>query len=169
MDDIITLLLCTVLIMISYYDFKYRAIPVYLILIAVIVSILFAVTRNGLPDVLKYSSVNTGIIVFQLSLTFAYLSAKKGRFINLFQSFLGLGDLCFFIVLIFCFSPINFIVFLIISGFVTIVCHIRANSQTLIPLAGCQALVLCILLLVTLITETIQPYNDLLIAEALFK
>jgi hypothetical protein len=167
MQNIITLLLCTVLVLISYYDFRYRALPVYLIVIAVILSILFSFTSNVFHSVLKFSGENILLLTLQLGLTSLYFSARKRKFTNIFESYLGTGDLVFFIVLVFCFSPLNFIIFIIISGFVTILAYIGANRQALIPLAGCQSLVLCLILLATLISANIQPYNDLFLAEIL--
>lgn len=164
MQNIVILLLCMVLIFISYYDFRYRALPVYLIVSAIILSFLFSVTNNHLPSVLKYSAENLLLLILQLGLTALYFSLRKRKFINIFESYLGTGDLVFFLVLVFCFSPLNFILFLIVSGFITILGYIGANRKTLIPLAGCQSIVLCGLLLSSLIFN-IQPYNDFFLAE----
>jgi hypothetical protein len=167
MQNIITLLLCTVLVLISYYDFRYRALPVYLIVIAVILSILFSIVSNVLSLVFKFSGENLLLLSLQLGLTSLYFSARKRRLTNIFESYLGLGDLVFFLVLVFCFSPLNFIIFIIISGFVTILVYFGANRKALIPLAGCQSLILCVVLLATFISTNIQPYNDLFLAEIL--
>jgi hypothetical protein len=165
MQKIVTIILCVVLILIAYYDFRYRALPIYLLLIAVICAIVYSITRNNLNSSLEYSVINTMFLTFQLCLTSLYFSARSRKFTNIFNHWLGVGDLIFFLVLIFCFSPLNFILFNIISGFVTILFYAGRKKRVLIPLAGSQSIILCVILLATLIPGIIQPYNDLFLAD----
>jgi hypothetical protein len=168
MQNIITLLFCVVLTMIAYYDFKYRALPVYLLVMAIVFGILVSISRNGLSFVLFNTGVNALLISLQLSLTTLYFSVRNRKFINIFDSYLGIGDLIFFLVIILCFSPVNFILFIIISGFFTILFYAGRKNGTLIPLAGNQAVMLCTIFLSGLISGIIQPYNDLFLIDIFF-
>lgn len=163
--NIITLIFCVFLILIAYYDFRYRTLPVYLLLIAIAFGILFSITRNDLSSAIQYSGVNTLLLTLQLSLTSLYFTVRNRRLTNIFKSWLGIGDLVFFLVLIFCFSPLNFILFIILSGFVTILFYTGRKSGILIPLAGSQSMILCAILLSTLISGIIQPYNDMFLVD----
>jgi hypothetical protein len=168
MQSFITMLFCLVLILIAYNDFRYRALPVYLLAIAVVLAVLFSINKNVFSSALKYSVTNILLLALQLGLTSLYFSARNRKFTNIFKSYLGIGDLIFFLVLIFCFSPLNFILFIIISGFLTILFYTGRKSKVLIPLAGSQSIILCTILLSTLISGIIQPYNDFFLADIFF-
>lgn len=154
-----------VLILIIYYDFKYRTLPLYTLVIAVIFGILVSIYRNGLSVTLYYAGVNTLLISFQLGITTLYFSARRRKLINIFNSYLGIGDVIFFLVVIFSFSPLNFIIFIIFSELLTLVFYALPKNRKLIPLAGCLSVVLCIILFFSAVFEIVQPYNDFFLAD----
>jgi hypothetical protein len=160
MHDIITLLFCGILILIAWYDFKYRALPLWLLITALLFGILFSLTGNSLSEVIQYSAVNFLLIAFQLGLTTLYFTAKNKKFTNIFNTYLGAGDVIFFLVIIFCFSPVNFILFIIASGLITILFYASRTTKILIPLAGSQSIFLCLILFSGIIFKIIQPFSD---------
>jgi hypothetical protein len=168
MQNIFTLLFCVILIFIAYYDFKYRALPVYLLVIAIVFGILVSISRNGMSFVLYNTGVNALLISIQLSLTTLYFSARNRKFTNIFSSHLGMGDVIFFLVIILSFSPLNFILFIIISGFITILFYAGRKNGVLIPLAGSQAVMLCTIYLSGFVSGIIQPFNDLFLIDIFF-
>jgi hypothetical protein len=165
MHDTLTLLFCCILAFLAYYDFRYRALPVYMLVIALVFGILISVSKNGLSFTLYFSAVNTILISLQLGLTTLYFSIKTGKFVNIFNSYLGIGDLIFFLVVILCFSPVNFILFIISSGLITLLFYVPSREKVLIPLAGSQSVILCLILLFSLVFKIIQPYNDLFLMD----
>lgn len=160
MQNIFTFLFCGILVIIVYYDYKYRAIPLITLIIAVLSGIFISLYKNGFSFALYYAGINTLLICLQIGLTILFFSARNREFINILHSYLGLGDIMFFLVIVSCFSPINFIIFLISSGLITLAFFAFSNKRELIPLAGCQAICLCVVLLFSMIFKIIQPYND---------
>jgi hypothetical protein len=166
MGNIFLLIFCIVLCLIVFYDFKYRALPICLLIVAIILSILMSVTQNGVNVTLRNSSLNIIIIGFQLGLTTLYISVKSGNITSIFDSWLGFGDVVFFMVISFSFSPLNFILFIIYSGLITLgFCSIF--KEKIIPLAGFQAGILCMILLVSKFFNGIQPYDDFFLINLL--
>jgi hypothetical protein len=165
MQNLFTFLFCGILAVIAYYDYKYKAIPLITLIIAVLTSIIISLFKNGLSFAFYYAGLNTLLIILQVGITTLYISARNRKFINILHSYLGIGDIMFFLVIVSCFSPINFIVFLISSGLITLVFFAFRNETKLIPLAGCQAICLCVVLLFSMIFKIIQPYNDFFLQE----
>jgi hypothetical protein len=86
------------------------------------------------------------IIVFS-SLTL-YFSVKNGRIVSLNKDYLGLGDILFLVAISAIFSPFNFCLFVVFSSMlVLIIALIYPSWRNNIPLAGLQALFLCLILL----------------------
>lgn len=126
-----------VLLVISFYqDWKSRSIHV-------LVLILLALVSGGLFYLLDASwrtvGLNLAFITVVMGGLFLYISFKEGRFLNIFKSHFGIGDVVFFIAVSPLFSNENFILFFI-SGMILSGCtHLilsKKESQTTIPLAG---------------------------------
>lgn len=160
MQNIFTLLFCAILALITYYDFKYRAVPLYILVIAVIFGMLVSIFKNGFSGALYYAGVNIFLVIIQLVLTTLYFSIRNKKLTNIINSYLGSGDVLFFLVVIFCFSPVNFIIFIILSGLLILIFYAPSKKRNLIPLAGCQSILMCIILYFSNVFKIIQPYND---------
>lgn len=135
---------------IIYEDFKYRAIHwVWVALFAGIIIIVY-------PIDWEQSFLNALFMGLQLFLLNIYFSIKNRRWINLFENYLGIGDLVFFLPLCLLFSPVNFILFFIASlsltllGYLVYQISFPDNKVQTIPLAGAMAIVLIFVLLVSL-------------------
>lgn len=165
MENIITILFCLILAIIAFYDFKYRALPVYILILAAIIGFVFSISKIGWNLTFYNSGINTLLISLQLGLTTFYFSIRNRKFINIFDSCLGMGDLFFFVVVILSFSPMNFILFIIFSGLTTLIFYAPRKEKILIPLAGCQAILLFVILIISVLFKIVQPYNDLFLID----
>jgi hypothetical protein len=97
---------------------------------------------------------------------FVWLKEKKLK--NIVDSYLGLGDILFFLVLTIVFSPLNFIVFYLGSiMLITVIygCIILFSKQTktLIPLAGAMSVLLIMVLIADVMLSTFNVYQDIII------
>lgn len=139
----IALLICLFVIFIQ--DMKYRAVS----------WIIFPVTA-GLCYFAQEGSTNFAGIAFniafisiQLFLLWLYFSLKNRKAVNLLSAHIGLGDLLFLYSITFFFSPVTFLLFYISSLilvilFVIVQRIVWSDVNKEIPLAGLQALLMCV-------------------------
>lgn len=141
-----------------YEDFRYRAINWIWIAILTLL-ILFIQPLNW-----SYIATNIFFVTLKIILLSIYFSLKHKRQINIFRYYLGIGDLVFFLPLCLLFSPINLIAFFIfslllsLSGF-TLFNSISKNKSETVPLAGCMAISLCLVLSISIFFE-FNLYDD---------
>lgn len=137
----------TLLLIIVFQDFLKREIGT--LLVAVLGTIFFI--RSFFYDVptslLNNISINITFIILQLLLSTIYFSIKEKQFINIIDTYIGLGDIAFLILLCLLFSPSNLIAFYIVSLFVSLALYfvymsINKNANKTVPLAGLMAIVL---------------------------
>ena len=149
MPLLIDLLLFVCLGVIAFQDFRERQIswiPLVLLFFFFGWKALLAMDSDSL---FFNVAVNTGFIVFQLIVLTLWMSIRNKKWINIIDTYLGLGDILFFIALTTAFAPVQFIVFYSASLFITL-CGVltgrllskRTNPE--IPLAGSMAAVLMI-------------------------
>jgi hypothetical protein len=165
MQNIFTLALCIVLLLIVYYDFKYLSLPVYCLVIAVILGIIISLLNNGLVFTFYFAGINCLLLCSQIGLSIIYFSIREGKMVNILNSKLGAGDLIFFVILVFCFSPINFIIFSVVSGFLILLYYSLFSRVSIIPYAGWLSAFLLTQLLLSLFFYWVQPYNDFFLLE----
>lgn len=153
------------LIGITYQDFKSREISVWLLVILVLFPIL-----NNENWSLKYGKdvlLGISFLSVQVLLTILYFKVKGVDVKELLQKYIGMGDLLFFIVIAFYFSPFNYVLFLNVSLLFSLMAYYSyklmvKNTSIFIPLAGLQAICLSIVLLFP-----ISLQNDNLILQFL--
>lgn len=145
------IVLFTTLTVIFIQDLKYRAVSIVAFPVLLISIICFAIwSNNSLTDLWNNAAFNMLFLILQYALLTIYFSIKHRQFINITKSYLGLGDVLFLVCCTGVFSPINFVVFYLLSTIVVILIHIvsqffvKINPK--IPLAGMQALTLIIVL-----------------------
>ncbi len=153
------------LLFLFYQDMKHRA--VYWIVFPILLILLFLVSKEQdyFPIVLTNSFVNILFLLIQLILLTGYFSIKKKQWINLLNSYLGLGDVLFLLTIAFYFSPANFLVFYIISLLLVLLATILFFSQNTqrtfkIPLAGLQSLFFALILLMDWNNNSLNLQND---------
>lgn len=136
---------------IAYQDFRYRSVPIYVFLFALILSFLLQYQKCGIDEFFIFQLLfNSGFIAFNVLIVMVYV--KKVKKIPFAQA-IGLGDLVFYIVLIPLLSTPVYVYFHLISLLLILISYpILKNALALksraIPLAGLQATCLICIILV---------------------
>lgn len=161
MTPIISIITIALLLIIAFQDMKSRTILWFLPFLVLTCGI-YATVTNGMWI---YAIVNMIILCIQLILIWFYFSIKEKKITKLIDKKIGLGDILFFIGISPLFSTMNFVLFMIISLFLSVIIMIIANKSgitknKLIPLAGMQSVCLATLLGVGLFLNDIDLYND---------
>jgi hypothetical protein len=166
MTVIINICIVLFLVLIGIQDFKQRAISWFLIPLAFMALYFNASYSVSTNDLMKNFLVNITFVMLQLILLTGYFSLKNKHLINVLKEYIGLGDLLFFVVLCVAFSPVNFIVFFIMSligtllGSVIYASFISKKVLTEIPLAGAMASILLIVIFLNKMTMHLDFYDD---------
>lgn len=159
----IAVLFC--LVFICYQDILYRA--VYWICFPVLAILLMGMKYKllGIEQTLLDAGYGALFLVFQLCILWIYFSVKNKRIVNLTEEYLGWGDILFLVVIVFYLSPVNYVVFYVLSLIMVLlyvattnVLSKKANKQ--IPLAGLQAVLLAVLLLMEMYVDRLRLYED---------
>lgn len=142
---ILSLLLAAVLVVVLYQDVKKRtihvALPILLFLIAIMINFVSS-------DLDFYNTLlNIAFVLINILGLTLYFSFKNKAVINPIDTFIGLGDIAFFIAITPLFNLKPFILYFILGLFFSLIAHgvfsIFKKSGT-IPLAGYLALFLMI-------------------------
>jgi hypothetical protein len=165
MPAFINISLIVLLILISFQDFKERQISWYLIPLTFIAFLVRAMNNGATDGLIQGTLLNVAFIALQLLLLTIYMSIKNKKMVNIVNEYLGLGDVLFFIVLCVAFSPINFIVFYLLSTFITLISFIAyrilsKKATVEIPLAGAMASILIVLMLTGTLMPQLNFYDD---------
>jgi hypothetical protein len=151
------------LVIIVHQDFKQRQISWYLLPIAFVAFVCKALLySNNLTNDFIFNFL---FIALQLVCLTLYFSIKNKKMFNIIDTYLGLGDILFFIVLCTAFSPVNFIVFYFMSMILTLTGTLiynffSARRTSDIPLAGAMAATLLVAFITTLMVPGINFYDD---------
>lgn len=154
------------LAVIVFQDFKQRQISWFLIPLAFTGFVCKAVFyKNSVAHDFLF---NVAFILLQLICLTVYFSVKNKKLLNIMDTYLGLGDILFLVVVCTVFSPVNFILFYLFSMILTLLGVLVYNSfsrkQTnTIPLAGSMAAMLLVLVIITIIFPRLNFYNDSLV------
>lgn len=148
------------LAVIVYQDIRYRAISWWTLPLLFIFMFLDGFKLLGLTSLLDNLLVNFSILIFELLLLTIYFSIKEKKLTNLFKSYLGLGDVLFFLAIIPVFHPFLYVVFQVV-GLAIILCValvyglIKKDWSFKVPLAG----ILSIFLLIFLVVNYFSSYE----------
>ncbi len=166
MDILLSSLIIIFLGIIVYQDYKFRGISWLLFPIGfVLFSVQFLYQRELLTQ-LKLFLLNLAILFFVFILLLIYFSIKNRKLTNIVDSYIGIGDLLFFILLAQCFSVVNFVLFinaallLVIFTYVVIGPLFRPDTKK-IPLAGLFALFYLIFYISNIFWLKLNPYSDI--------
>lgn len=167
MELTLLFILLGLLALVVFQDFKSRNISWFLIPLLLVVFITRAILKIDIQEFITYSGINLAIIVLNLlGVTFlVWLKEKKLK--NIVDTYLGFGDILFFLVLTTVFSPLNFIVFYLGSIILITLIYgsiILFNKQknTLIPLAGAMSVLLILVLIADVMLPTFNVYQDII-------
>lgn len=156
----ILLVLCTI----AYQDFKYRA--VYWICFPLL-AVLFSgckISAVGFAGLFTDLIFTGGFLLLQLVVLWLYFYVKYRKSVNLTDGYLGWGDILFLLAVCFYLSPVNYILFYVVSlivsiGYALLARSLVKNEELTIPLAGIQAL-LFVFLLIAARAGQLNLYQD---------
>ncbi len=160
----IVLIFC--LAFICYQDLKYRA--VYWFCFPVLAAIMFTLKfkLTGSLEALTQAAYGIAFLVVQLAILWIYFSLKKRSIINLTNDYLGWGDVLFLAAITCYLSPINFIIFYVVSLIAVLLYTLIAtllsdkSRNPHIPLAGLQAALLAPLMVFDFVYPNLMLYDD---------
>ena len=146
-DLLIFIVLIGVLAVTIYQDCKYQLIHVSIPVILLILS-LWNFLHKEIP--LRELIPSTVFLVLVITGLFVYVSLKSKKLVNPIDSFLGLGDILFFLAIIPLFYVTSYVVFFISGMFFSAITHLLlgGNKKEHLPLAGYLSIYLIVLLLV---------------------
>ena len=158
MQFIVLLILISLLAVVVFQDFKSRAISWVLIPLLFIGFIAYGILTIEVGELITFFGINLYIVFSSLLGATLIISIKNRKLTNIINTYLGLGDVLFFVVLTTVFSPINFILFFIGSIFITGIIYgvfslFNRKQVVLTPLAGAMSL----LLIISIIIEQLSP------------
>ena len=158
-------LILAVMAVIMYQDFKTRSI-VWVVIPALIV---FFMAQNiltvGLGGTGKNFLINFLFYSMQLLLISFYFSIKKRKLVRIADNYLGWGDILFLLTLCLAFSPVNFLVFYLVSLSVvlltSLIYRIAVKQREFqIPLAGGIAIAYSLCLVMDYLLPAFDRFND---------
>lgn len=160
----VIMILC--LAFICYQDFRYRAVYWWCFLILAIVMFTLKYRLSGFEQVIAHAGYGTGFLMFQLGILWLYFSLKKKKAVNLTGEYLGWGDILFLVAIAFYLSPGNYVIFYVIS-LMTVLLYALINTllsskerNPHIPLAGLQAALLVVLIIIDYSSSKFMLYDD---------
>lgn len=153
---ITTLILTVILVFVFLQDFRSRTIhvvlPIVLFLLALVIN------YNSIDLELITIIYNISFILINIAGLFLYFSFKNKKFINPIDSYLGLGDVVFFIAITPLFNLKPFILFFILGLLFSLLLHFGImffKKVKTIPLAG----YLSLFLILNIATKSILKIN----------
>lgn len=158
---LLLVLIIPVLIFITYQDFKERAVSVWLF---PVLGSLFLV--KNLSEIL-YSQyilnvfINIGFCLIQYAILTLYFSFKNKTITNIADTLLGWGDIVFVLILCFAFPPLMFFIYYMLSLVIATLIgfYFKLQNKT-VPLAGIQALVLTLWIIIISFIFHLSLNND---------
>lgn len=160
----LVMILC--LAFICYQDLVYRAVYWWCFPLLAILMFMLKYLFSGLEETLTHAGYGLGFLIIQLFMLWAYFSVKSKRAVNLTGDYLGWGDILFLAAITFYLSPGNYIVFYVISLILVLVYTLTITlvnaekNNPHIPLAGLQAALLVVIMLIDDNAPKFMLYED---------
>jgi hypothetical protein len=145
---ILHILLMVLLIAIAWQDYKYRGVSWFIFPLLLSIAVFDLWICNKLAFFLPLLGINISFILMLLFSVTVYFSIKNRKAVNIADTYLGWGDILFFVLLGVMLSPLNFMLFLVTSLLlILILVSVYRKIAQNIPLAGIQASLLFMVLL----------------------
>lgn len=153
------------LLVIAIQDFRSRQISWWSLVLPASAFILLSLARNSVAAVGRDFLLNIFLLMFQLFLTWVWLSIRQRKISGFLDVQIGMGDVLFFISAAFLFSPLNYLLFyvcgLIMCLFLFILLKvIRGYGWKEIPLAGILAIPLIAFCCWSFFDPLLDPHVD---------
>ncbi|MBB2145779.1 hypothetical protein GM921_09795 [Pedobacter sp. LMG 31464] len=155
-----------ILLTIAWQDFKFRAVYWWLFVFLLVALGALKLMQSNWQVLLADMKYNLMFLGSQLFFLMLYFSIKEKKMVNIFNGYFGLGDLFFLLSIATYFSFFNYVVYYLISLFAVILMSITMaffveKSNPKIPLAGEQALLLMVFMLLDGFVEKMDLTTDL--------
>lgn len=153
----LTLILATSLILIAWQDFRSREVWLIIIIIQVTIATALSMSNNSFQDVLWNAGINCLLAMFEFSMLFLVIYLRSKSFKKIFEEYIGWGDILFYISLTPLFSPVHFLLFILVGSFFSllgwVICStLSKHGNKTIPLAGLLAIFTIIVLFLAFVT-----------------
>ncbi len=133
-----------ILIVISFQDFKYRAISWYLPLVLGATLFFLKTDNEDVSATLIVIALNIVLLTVSIIGIVIYYSMKEKKLVNIFDTYIGWGDILMLYVFCFGFSFFNFILFYFLSLLLSIILYstflIIKKEIKLIPFAATMSI-----------------------------
>lgn len=128
-------------LIIFYQDIRCRAISWWTLPFLFVTLLPEGLASNSLMLLLENGTINLAVFIVELLFVFIYFSIKNKNLTNIFKSYLGLGDVLFFVVITPFFHPMYFVLFQIVSLLIILIFSLgygfkKKDWTFKIPLAG---------------------------------
>jgi hypothetical protein len=148
MQTLLAVLTVSLLCIVIYQDFRYRAV-VWIIFPALFISIYsFMAVSQNYQYALQCFVINSLFVFFQFALIYLFYRVKGIKFKNVTRDYIGWGDILFILVVTPAFPIQIFIIYLVSGYFLTLIVFLTlrylipkyTSIHQLIPLAGTMAI-----------------------------
>ena len=161
---LLQILILVFLAFICYQDLLYRAVYWWCFPILAILMLMLKYHVSGMRQTLTDAGYGLLFLIAQLFILWIYFSAKHKKIISITDNYLGWGDVLFLIAIPFYLSPVNYVLFYIVSLILVLLyalttAKIVTNNKH-IPLAGLQAALLGIVMIIDYVTPGLTLYDD---------
>jgi hypothetical protein len=162
------LIICCTLII--YHDIKTHTVPILYYIGALIMASYISISFISISEFISNLLFNLSFIFIQTIFILGYIYLKYKK-INIF-SFIGQGDYLFFVVLSVSFSPLNFVVFQILSFLIILAFQLffmnHNKLQEIVPLAGYQACIYSFVIIIDYWIDSFSRFDDAFIMSIFF-
>jgi hypothetical protein len=135
-----------ILLLLFIQDISSRSVYWFLFPVLIICLVIVRVQSQSLTELWQPVLINIGFVTLQLVILTLCFYFKNGRWINITDQLLGMGDVLFLLSIAFYLSVLNYLFFyitslLIILSFWLVFQSLTAKKSDHIPLAGLQGLI----------------------------
>ncbi|WP_208112289.1 hypothetical protein [Pedobacter metabolipauper] len=133
-----------------------------------LLAVVFVILKYRLTDTQQTVSDAAYCISFllvQLFILWIYFLIKHKKPVNIANGYLGWGDILFLLTAAFYLSPVNYVIYYILSlilvlTYVVLKTSLSKKTDKHIPLAGLQAAILALFLIIDYISPKLTLYAD---------
>ena len=169
MELIIKIVLLIGMFLIFYQDLKYRVVSIWIYGLTGLCAVLYGIILVNSLELVNHYLINFLILILYLLSIIGYIFIKTKKINSSIFKYIGSGDLVYFGILIFLFSPIYFLLFVTASLLFSLILHFILKSFSksyleTVPLAGFMSM---FYILVTLVFSiySINPFSSSLIYQ----
>ncbi len=151
-------------LVLAVQDFRTRLISPLVLLVLGVALALAGSAQASWTEIGTCFLINLAFIATQLLLLTLWFSVRQRKFVSIFDTHIGLGDIFFFVAIALAFAPVNFIFFyalgLASTLLVVILLLLLRKTITSIPLAAALAIPLMILCCWRIYQPQLQFHSD---------